>query len=200
MRKFKKLLVGVCTTAFCLSAIVMPVSAESKDYYSEPGSYEYVLPSYTQPYRYDDVLYFSKNPEKDKRIVLALYEKCRVKDPSKWYEDTAIIEEAEKAIKAGKYVYDLKRMADFGITYTLKNETDVFNYGICITDINKYYDDDFKKICKCSKQDYEELFYDIKGREMKENEYSITDARGDRVCIYSFNPTSNILTWYIKRK
>ena len=170
MKKFKKLLAGVCVAAFCLTTVVMPVSAESKNYYSESGSYEYVLSSYTQPSpdlkSYDDAT--SK----------ALAEQCRVKNPSSLYMDTAIRDEAEKAIKNKKYVYDFRYMAEFGLFRVIFNDK-IFSYGIYISDVN-YLDSckgkAVKEIIKCSKKDYEDFFYAMNNRKMKKNEYEFNSS------------------------
>ena len=183
MRKFKKLLAGVCAAAMCLTAIVMPVSAESKDYYSEPNSYEYVLSSYTQPYPHDGIVDY------DSKAFEGLLDQCRVKNPSSLYMDTAIRKEAENAIANNKLVYDLRYLADHGITYlSVNDKKKIFNYGI-------YIHEGFSAnvIVKCSKKDYEEVFEYKNGRKMKENEYEFRYDDDDHYEKYSYNPTSKIL-------
>ena len=200
MRKFKKLIVGMCTAACCLSAAALPVSAESKDYYSKSGSYEYVLPSYTQPAPYDDFVYFSDDLEEDKRQSEVLNEQCRVtKDNLNcWYQDTAIKEIAEKAINNKKNVYNLRYLTEFGQYILIKDASNIFNYGIVIFDKNAtpYGSNDHKVICKCSENDYRELFYYLNSREMDENEYEFTCTNDTDTgySIFSYNPISNILT------
>ena len=197
MRKFKKLIVGVCTVACCLSAIVMPVSAESNGYYSAPGSYEYVLSSYTQPFNFSTSYsgdYIDEN-EHDRQLN-ALYDQCRVKDPNAWYIDTAIINEAKKAINAGKYVYDIRNLGNFGLFCLSKDGINIFNYGICITDTPILHAKSKEFICKCSKQDYDELFYHVRGRNRNGNEYDFIAITNYDTSEYSYNPQYNILRFY----
>lgn len=198
MRKIKKLLVGVCTTAFCLSAMAIPVCAEGKDYYDRPGSYEYVLSSYTEPAPYGrDLFYFSDDTKEDKRQSNLINEQCRVTldNVDSWYEDTAIIKEAKKAIKKGKKVYNLRYLAEFGQFMYFIDDSNVLNYGIVIMDKDEtpYHYSHSRIICKCSEKDYEQVFYTDKGREMNEDEYEYSAVNTINVDC-SYNPTSNILT------
>ena len=140
MRKFKKLIVGMCTVACCISAVALPVSAESRDYYSKSGSYEYVLPSYTQPAPYEDFVYFSDDLEEDKRQSEVLNEQCRVtKDNLNcWYEDTAIKEIAKTAINNKKNVYNLRYLTEFGQYKFNKDTSNIFkNIGIIVIKLMK---------------------------------------------------------------
>ena len=76
--------------------------------------------------------------------------------------------------------------------------SNIFNYGIVIYDKNTtpYGYINHKVICKCSENDYRELFYFLNGREMDENEYEFSsdtyNASGYET--FSYNPKSNILT------
>ena len=184
MKKLKRFLVGVCTAALCLSAIATPVAAKDSSIYNKSGSYEYVLPSYTQPAKR------VKNWTEFNGQVSALIDQCRVQNPASWYVDTGIKEAAAKYLKDKKYyVGDLRYLTDFGIYALQASNSKAFNYGIYVTDdINTSH---YTVICKCSQSDFIELattYY-----------YSSTDtyfvtADSAGITEFSYDKVNHILT------
>ena len=139
MRKLKKLLAGICITAFCLTAVAMPASAKEmyndiRDSYSETdvaGLYEY----------------YSDDQIKD------LYNICRVTDPDDWYLDDYIKDYANK-YKEYYYVGDLRVLNQYDLAGIRIDENKTFNYGVFITD-NYFKPSFYTYYCKCSDSDFE---------------------------------------------
>ena len=172
MKKFKKLLIGICTTALCLESIGMPVAAKSKK--STEEYYNYTLDSYTQSSR-------SNNAKYTQDQAKALFEQCRVtsENLNDWYEDTGIKRKAKEYLndKENYYVGNLRYLTDFGLcSLSCDNGKKAFNYGIVIMDepICPSY---MKVICKCSDSDLKEL-----------------NDRGNSNFFYEYDSKSDILT------
>ena len=212
MRKLKKLGIGLCMGAIAAAMMATPVCAKGSDeydtenyhyndyydYYAGEDAYEYDLPSYTQPAPYGaNFVYFSDDKKEDYRLTNEICEQCRVTEDNidSLYIDTAIKMEAKEAIENHQYVYDLRSMLEYGISFQMKDdENNAFNYGIIITDEKFYGSSHYMKICKCSMSDYEDKFFYNNHREMNENEYFYTQEDDYGYCTYSFNPKSNVLT------
>ncbi|MBO4592018.1 MAG: hypothetical protein J5684_05625 [Eubacterium sp.] len=183
MRKLKRFLIGVCTAALCLSAIVTPVAAKSSSIYDKSGAYEYVLPSYTQTAKR------VKNWTEFNGQMSALIEQCKVQNPASWYVDTGIKEAAAKYLKEGKYVGDLRYLTDNGIFSLNASNSKAFNYGIFITDdINTGR---YTIICKCSQSDFNEMASTYYGSSNK-TEFTFYDVEGHTD--YSYDKVNHILT------